>query len=107
MTGGNIETPLKFTITALNDINAPITISNLTDGSFFALNTSAVAGDVIVIDAKTRTATKNGVNVLADRVSGSTWQKLKGTAVYTIKDFEGGLYGSDFDYTISWKTVLL
>lgn len=59
---------MVFTITATGDINAPLMIKNITDGSFFGLEIDAVAGDVIVVDANHYKATKNGVNIKATRI---------------------------------------
>lgn len=107
ITIGNSDTPLKFTLTALGNIDAPLFIKNLSNDTFFALNIDAVAGDVIVVDGAKKVATKNGTNILADRVAGSTWPKAKGTMLFSIVDEDGGLLASDFDVAISWHDVLL
>jgi len=107
ITIGNSDTPLKFTLTALGNIDAPLYIKNLSNDTFFALNIDAVAGDVIVVDGAKKVATKNGTNILANRVAGSTWPKAKGTMLFSIVDEDGGLLASDFDVAISWHDVLL
>ena len=89
ITIGNSDTPLKFTITAIGNIDAPLTIKNLSDDTFFGLNIDAIAGDVIVVDTTKKVATKNGVNILANRVAGSTWPKAKGTMLFSIVDEDG------------------
>lgn len=104
---GNTYTPLKFTITANGNIDAPLTIRNTLNNTFFALNIDAVAGDVIIVDGITKTTTKNGVNILANRVAGSTWPKAKDTMSFSIVDEDGGLDVSDFDVVVAWRDALL
>lgn len=104
---GNIDTPLVFTITALWDIDTPLLIKNNTDGSFFWLDIDAVAGDVIIVDANHYKATKNGVNIKATRMIGSTWPRAKWVAVFSILDNDGWLFESDFDVSVTWKNILL
>lgn len=104
---GNNYAPLKFTLTATGNIDAPLTIKNLSDDTFFGLNIDAVAGDIIIVDGTTKVATKNGVNILANRVIGSTWPKAKGTMSFSIVDEDGGLDASDFNVSVSWHDVLL
>lgn len=104
---GNIATPLKIKITATGDINQPLVIRNLDTNEFFGLNTDAVAGDIIEIDSKLLTATKNGVNILADRISGSSWLSAKWLTRLSVYDNDGGLYESDFNVDISFRNVLL
>lgn len=65
---GNTETPLMITLTVLGDISTPLMIRNITAGTFFGLDIDADAGDVIVVDAVNFVATKNGVNIKANRI---------------------------------------
>lgn len=102
---GNMETPARIEITALGPINAPLIIKK--GGSFFALNIDAAVWDKILIDSKQRTATKNGQNILAQRIPGSSWPTIKWTTVFTIVDKDWGLYSSDFDVKIYFANVLL
>lgn len=104
---GNIATPLEITITATGEINSPLMIKNITDGTFFGLDIDAVAWDIIVINAKTFVATKNGVNIKANRIAWSTWPKATGTTYLSIEDDEAGLYTSDFDISIKYRDALL
>lgn len=104
---GNIKTPLIITITATGDINTPLTIKNLTDGTFFTLDIGASAWDVIVVNSKTKQATKNGVSILANRVEWSTWPHAKDTTSLSIYDQDGWLYTSDFDISVSFNNALL
>lgn len=103
---GNVETPLKFAFTITDNIDTPFMIRNITDGTFFALDISAVAWDTIVVDAQTKTATKNWVNVLANRISWSTWPKAIWNMMFSIYDNDWGLFKSDFDAEITFKNVL-
>lgn len=103
----NIVSPLEFTITAKWDIDTPLYIKNITDGTYFWLDINAVAGDVIVINSDARTATKNWVNILANRIAGSTWLKALGSNYFTIYDYDWWLAESDFDVKILYKDILL
>lgn len=103
----NTETQLIITLTALGDINTPLMIKNITAGTFFALDVDAVAGDVIVINSKTFEATKNGANIKASRIEGSTWPKSKWVTSLSIYDDDGWLFASDFDISITWRDALL
>lgn len=102
---GNMEAPTKIEITALGPINAPLIIKK--DWSFFALNVDAAVGDKILIDSKQRIATKNGQNILAQRMPGSSWPTIKWSTVFTIVDKDWGLYSSDFDIKVYFANVLL
>jgi hypothetical protein len=62
---------------------------------------------VIVIDSKKKTATKNWVNILATRVSGSTRLTISEETIFTIFDKDGGLYESDFDVEIYFRNILI
>lgn len=84
---GNMESPVKIELEAKSEIHAPITIKR--GKNFFALNSSAKAGDVIVIDSQKRTATKNGENILESRVAGSQWPTIKGEVAFAITSLMG------------------
>ena len=103
----NIEAPLTITLTATWDINTPLLIKNLTNDTFFGLDIDAVAWDVIIVDSNTLTATKNWVNILANRIAWSTWPKAKETTIFSIYDQDWWLIESDFDIKINYKDVLL
>lgn len=103
----NSETPLEITLTATWDINTPLMIKNITAGTFFGLDVDAVAWDIIVINAKTFEATKNGVNIKASRLEWSSWPKAKGVTIISIYDDEGWLFASDFDISIKFRDALL
>lgn len=105
--GWNIETPLEITLTATGDINTPLTIKNITTGTFFGLDIDAVSWDVIVVNSRTFVATKNGVNIKANRVEWSTWPKALWNTYFAVYDDDGGLDTSDFDVEIKYKDALL
>jgi len=107
ITESNHESPLFITINVTGTVDTPLTIHNTTTGTFFWLDISAINGDVIVINSKDRTATKNWVNVLANRVSWSIWPKAKGTTNFSIFDNDGGLAASDFNINIIYNDVYL
>lgn len=107
ITESNIETPLIITITALNDIVSPLLINNITNWTFFGLDINAVAGDVIIINSKEKTATKNWVSILANRISGSIWSKAKGETNFSIFDNNWGLLESWFSINVVYNDAFL
>ncbi len=104
---GTSESPVKFTITVTDTINDYIKIKNITDGTWFQVNTDAVAGDIVVIDSETYTITKNGTSIKNLREPWSTWQFMRWTKQFTLEDSDGGLIESDFTATISLRDRLL
>ncbi len=97
-TTGNTATPARVEISVINATTAPLKISNVTDGTFFALDIVCAPGDVVIVDSETQTATKNGVSVIASRVVGSIFPTILGTTEFVVSD----LYGMSFDsFTIS------
>lgn len=103
----NVQSPLKTTITATWDINTPLVIRNLTDWTFFGLDIDAVLWDIIEIDSSLKTATKNGVNILANRIAWSTWPQAIWSTLFSFYDNDGWLVTSDFDVKINFRDVLL
>lgn len=106
-TSWNISTPAKIEIIAINNINKPLKIINLSDNSFFWLDIDAEAWDVIIIDSNNNTATKNGENILFWRIPGSTWQNIKKDTKFIIEDKDGGILSLDFNVKIYFKNSLL
>ena len=106
-TTGNIPADVKITITAINDIDAPLTILNVTNNTFFSLNISAVSWDIIIIDSINKVATKNGVSVIWNRVSGSIWPSVKATTKFVIEDLDWWIMSDDFDVSIYFYNSLL
>lgn len=85
----NSKTDTRFEITANGNITSPLTIRNLVTNEFFALDISAVSGDIIIVDTSNYTVTKNGVNILGNRISWSSWLKIKWNNQFTIYDSLG------------------
>lgn len=79
---GEHEVGVVFKLYAKSNLTAPIKITNLLTGDFFAIDISMEIDDVIIID--TRDGQKSVVllrndtvtNILDDVVDGSTWLKL-------------------------------
>lgn len=104
---GTTESPVRFDITVTDTIDDYIKIRNITDWTFFQVNTWAVAGDIIVIDTTDYTITKNGVNIKSLREVGSTWQSIRWTKTFTIEDSDWGLLEQDFTAVITLRDYLL
>lgn len=102
---GNMESPARIELEAKTTIQAPITIRR--GKKFFALNLSANAGDKIIIDTKKRTATKNGENVLAQRVAGSQRPTIKGETAFAITSKTWGLSQASFAIKVYFANVML
>ncbi|AHB41664.1 hypothetical protein P148_SR1C00001G0876 [candidate division SR1 bacterium RAAC1_SR1_1] len=107
ITTSNADEPVKISINVVTSIFTPLTIYNVTANKWFMLNIDAVEGDVIIIDAKNQTATKNGINILGTRVPGSQRPTVKGMTKYVIYDVSGGIYNTDFQVTVSFNNSLL
>ena len=58
-TTSNADQPVRITVTINGTVNTPLTVYNITAQKWFMLDINAIAGDVIVIDGKEQTATKN------------------------------------------------
>lgn len=105
-TSWNTSSPAKITITATWSINSIFKIINITNNTFFWLDISATSWDIIIIDSNTKTATKNGVNILANRIEWSSWQNITWTTQFIIEDQEGGLFNSDFNVSVLFNNSL-
>jgi len=101
------ETPTKFEITAIRDLNSPLTIKNITNNTFFALDITGVSWDIIVIDSNNFTATKNGISVIANRISWSIWQKISWDNQFVITDKDWNIFNKDFTVKVYYRNALL
>lgn len=106
-TSWNISTSARIEITAINNINQSLKITNLSDNTFFGLDIDANPWDLIVIDSSNYTATKNGKNILFWRIQGSTWQKIKKDTKFIVEDKDGWILSQDFNVKIYFKNSLL
>lgn len=59
---GNVGNPARIQIIAKGQINAPLLIRK-GNGEFFGITVDAENGDIIEINAETKTITKNGINI--------------------------------------------
>ncbi len=107
MTTSNADEPVKISINVLNPISKPLTIHNVTANKWFMLDIDAQIWDVIVIDAKNQTATKNGINILWTRIPGSQRPTVKGMTKYVMYDVGWGIYDTNFEVSISFNNSLL
>lgn len=107
ITTSNADEPVKISINVVTSIFTPLTIYNVTANKWFMLNIDAVEWDVIIIDAKNQTATKNWINILWTRVPWSQRPTVKGMTKYVIYDVSWGIYNTDFQVTVSFNNSLL
>jgi hypothetical protein len=89
------------------DVDGPVIIKNITDGSSFVMDIDWVDGDVIVVNSKSETITKNGVSQWGARQEWSVRPIVLGTTRFLIFDKDGWLYDSDFDINITFSDVLM
>lgn len=106
-TTSNQASPIRREITALNDFSWPLTISDITTGRYMKLDIDGVAGDVFVIDADTKTATKNGAKINDSRVEWSYWLTVKDTQEFNVSDANGSLPTSDLSVMAYFRNSLL
>jgi len=104
VTATSIPTPLKITITVTWEVDSFIKILNTTNWEFYQTNTSCTAWDVIVIDADTRTATKNGSSIIWDKEAWSSWLSISENSELVISDTD---LVWDFTVSIEWRDLLL
>lgn len=104
-TAGDYPTPCIFTITALWDLNTRLKITNLDTGVFFGLEQSFIAGDVIIIDSKNYTVTRNGVNIKSTRTPWSKWVEIFGTMRLGVYDTDGALSNNELIVNIDFYDV--
>lgn len=104
---GNVETSMRIEITAINNFTSPIKIKDTTNNKLLQFNTSATAGDTIIIDTGAKTATKNWSSILWDREPGSVWITFKGTIKLVIYDLDGAIPENDLSINIYFSNALL
>lgn len=101
------ETYTKFEIDVIWEINSPLTITNITNNTFFALDISAISWDKIIIDSEKFTATKNGINIIWNRVIWSIWQKISWTNQFIVTDKDWNIFKKDLTLKIYYRNALL
>jgi hypothetical protein len=104
---GNVQSYPRFVITAVWSVETPLIIRNLTTGSEFKIDISAVVWDVIVVDADTYEITKNWVDISYAREEGSIWPVINGVTRFGIEDAFWGIPDNDLNITIYFKNCLL
>lgn len=101
------ETYTRFEIDIIGEINSPLTIKNITNNTFFALDIWAITWDKIIIDSGNYTATKNWVNVIWNRIPGSIWQKISWSNQFVITDNDWNIFKKDLNLKIYYRNALL
>lgn len=106
-TTSNTDQPVRITITINDQVQSPIVIYNATAHKWFMIDVDAIAWDVIVVDAKSQTLTKNGVSIWWLRVPWSQRPTVKWITKYVIYDADTWMTTSDFSIALSFKNSLL
>lgn len=101
------ESNARFEINVLSNINAPLKILNITNNTFFWLDINANTWDIIIIDWDNYTVTKNWINIIWSRLSGSQWQKVINTTNFVISDIDWNLNWNDLSIKIYYRNNLL
>ncbi len=101
------QTYTRFEIDVIWDINSPLTIKNITNDTFFALDITAVSWDKIIIDSENYTATKNWVNVIWNRISWSIWQEISWVNQFIVTDIDWNILNKDLTIKIYYRNALL
>lgn len=104
---GNTASNPTVTITCVDEILSPLSVSNLTDGTFFALDVDGTAGDVFVIDSEAQTATKNGNSVKSLRMPGSSFPRIYGVTELLVTDGTNGVGFNQFEVSVRYRDALL
>lgn len=107
VSGWNMESLPRVEITATGNIVTPLTLKNLTNWTYFALDINAVTGDKIIIDSNDYTVTKNWVNIAYARTEWSIWPTINWTTVFGVEDEWGAVVSNDISVSIYFKNCLL
>lgn len=100
--------PIVVTITALSDLSSrQFTIYDITKNKWFAVETSMLSGQELVIDSINSTLTLDGTNIIADRVVGSIWPSVLWLTYFVVFDSEWFDSTSDFDVEVQYTQSLL
>ena len=103
-TSTSLATPLKITINVIWKVDSFIKILNWNNWEFYQTNTECVEWDVIIIDAESRTITKNGDSILWDKEEWSSWLFLSEPSDFIAYDSD---LDTDFIIKFEWKDLLL
>lgn len=97
----------RIVVTANRDINAPLKVVNITTGKKFELNVSAVAWDIITIDAYNRKCYKNDSDITSLRIVWSVWPSVSWDGSdFRIEGADGWTLWSDFTVTFYYRNTL-
>lgn len=102
----NLEAPCVIEMDISWSLDSPLYIKN-SDWTFFWLDITATIGDIIMVNSVEKTATKNGVNILASRIAWSIRPKVGKDTTFVIYDVDQALESSDFNVTITFNDILL
>ena len=103
---GDVAVGLNITIIATGDVKNPLL--ERSDGLYFGLTETMVAGDVIEITTTRgqKTVKKNGENIIAKVIPGSTWLQLEvGDNTFTISDESGNMNNMYFSFKYKQEYV--
>ncbi len=103
---GNIPAPCVITVTLSWNLDSILYFKN-SDWTFFGLDITGVAGDILILDSVNKTATKNWINILATRVAWSNRQNVWQDTTFFIYDADQALHENDFSILITFNDILL
>lgn len=100
-------TDTRWRISARENLEAPLEIINITQNTRFIIGGTILQWDIIELDSKELTLSKNGVNILADRFPGSVWPRIAWVNDFVVQDKNGAMDGVWLDVDVYfYKTQL-
>jgi len=103
----NTDSPAKIEIKANQTLSSPIKIFNVSNDTYFIINTSLTSWDVLIINSAEEKLTKNGVNILWDREPWSIWPTVSWNTKFIVNDNDWGISPGSFDATVYFNNSLL
>lgn len=103
----NIDTPARIEISAKKDLTWSLKIQNITNDTYFIINTELSSDDVLIIDSNYETLTKNWENILGNREPWSIWPTISRSTKFVVNDEDGNNSPESFDVKIYFNNSLI